>query len=168
MKRIIPLIIILMLLFSACSHSGSGAIKEVNENTNLPFSLTLKEKDLEYGDEYKKEPGFGGYTLNKDGLLIWAAGWPDVLDDYHITEYRITNHEYNVFNISVGSALNEAVSVLENKGYIRDSKEESSFGGDRVFKKSEKVKIKLSFDESGNVYEIWVTAVVTNKENVVF
>jgi len=124
----------------------------------------MPEKDLAYDDTYVLGHGFGGYTLEKDGLLIWLAGWPDVLDAYHVTEYRFTSGAYNVFGISVGSTLSDAVLILEAQGYTLDSGANRCF----VYQKGKQAEITLTADTVGCIYEIWVTAVVTNKQGVVF
>ena len=167
MKKIIFLMLVLSVAFlTSCSQT---AVDELNENTNLPFPLALREEDLKYGGEYEKEPGFGGYVLKKEGLMFWVSGWPDVLDGYHVTEYRFTGREYSVFNISVGNTLDEAVSALKSHGYTRDKEAEELHGGTMyIFQKNAQVKISLNADENDNIYEIWATAVKTNKEDVVF
>jgi hypothetical protein len=170
MKKIILSIFAFILIFvSSCSHNTVNAIDEINENMNLPFPITLAEENLEYGNEYDKWEGFGGYTLNKEGLLFSVSGWPDVLDDYHVTEYRFTSNEYSVFDISVGNTIDNAVSVLKKQGYIRDKKEEAEFGGQfYTFQKNSQIKITLQVDEDDNIFEIWMEAITTNKQNVVF
>jgi len=168
-KIILSLFALTLILMASCSNNATDAIDEVNKTMNLPFILALSEKDLEYGDEYERANGFGGYTLRKDGLMFWVSGWPDVVDDYHVTEYRFTDDKYTVFNISVGNTLNDAVSIMEKNGYSRDKEEESFHGNSMyIFQKNEQVRISLQVNGDDQIAEIWVTAIATNKDNVVF
>ena len=166
MKRIIIPITLVLILAASCSDID--AINEVNANMNLPFPIALAEDALEYGAEYEREQGFGGYTLSKDGLMFWVSGWPDVVDEYHITEYRFTSKEYNVFGIAVGTTLDNAVSILKKHGYRRDKEEETWYGESNIYKKNGQVRILLRAGEDGSIHEIWVTAIATNKDKVVF
>jgi len=170
LEKIIFSICVLILIFaSSCLHNTIDAIAEVNVNMYLPFPITLSENDVEYGDEFKWSKGFGCYILNGDGIQIWLSGWPDVHDDYHVTEYRFTSNEYHIFGISVGNTLDDAVSVLKNHGYTHDKEKEALHGAQvYIYQKNEQVKITLQIDKDYNIYEIWVTAITTNKNNIVF
>ncbi len=168
-KLALSIFALTLILASSCSHNTVNAIDEVNENMNLPFPLALAEKELKYDDEYERGEGFGGYTLCKEGMMLWVSGWPDVCDDYHVTEYRLTGKEYEIFGISVGNDLDDAVTVLTNHAYVRDETEEHNYGERAyIYKKNEQVRIMLHVDEDKNIYEIWATAITTNKDNVVF
>ena len=168
MKKIIVSICVLTLVFvSSCSHNAIDAIAEVNKNMNLPFSLTLTEGDLEYGDEFEWQKAFGCYILEGEGIQVWVGGWPDLHDDYHVNEYRFTDNKYHIFGISVGNAIGDAASVLENHGYTRDKEAEGLYGG-YIYQKNKQVRISLRVDKDDNIYEIWVTAITTNKDNIIF
>jgi len=168
MKKLL-LLLVFVLLLSSCANTvipnKINAIDEINAAMSLPFKLTLPEKDLEYDDEYTMEPGFGCYVLRKDGLIIFVSGWPDVTDSYHVTEYRITGSDYGVFGISIGSALDDGVAVFESCGYTGD---ETEAGRRYDFRKNEQVSIALFADTEGFIDEIWLTAITTNKDDIVF
>ena len=174
MKRVILFVLILLTAFSAaCAEKNVivevNAIDEVNDNMSLPFPLALPEEELVYGEEYVRDEGFGCCTLRKDGLVIWISGWPDVIDPYHVTKYIFTDDKYNVFDISVGDALDDAATVLMACGYSWNEEDHAQHDcRDSAFEKQKQVRITLRVDENDVVYEICITAIATNKDDIVF
>ena len=163
MKKNVFFILAFIMLLAACEHRTVDAIAEVNENMNLPFPLCLPETELKYGDEYDLIHGFGGYALCNEHLFISVSGWRDVLDDYHITEYRVRGGDYHVFGITIGGVLEDAIAFLEKRGYSRDDENNRM-----VHQKNEQMRITLFVDVNDIIIELWVTAIATNKDNVVF
>jgi len=159
-KTIFPILSLFFILALFYFYAKTDAISEVNANTNLPFPLTLPEKDLEYGGEYVKEGGFGGYVVRKGDISFWVSGWPDVIDKYHVTEYRFKGSEYTIFNIYIGTSINDATGFLKKFGYNQIQ--------NYTFEKNNQVRITLFCDENNNIYEISVRAISTNKNNIIF
>ncbi len=142
------------------------AIDEVNANANFPFPLATPEAELDT-EGYERAEGMGGYALRKFGIWLSIAGWPDVQDSYHVKEYRFTVPDYQVFGFTIGDRYEDAAATLEQHGYrVLDSEYDWHTVS---YTKDDAVDIELQFDKNTRLLnEIWVTAVATNKDNVVF
>lgn len=165
-KAALILVILFLCLWSlaACSSNSKTdkAIKEVNQNCEVPFDLGLPESELQNTDEYIRNQGFGGYSLENDDVSFSMGGYPDVLDNYHIIEYQIKTTKYTLFGLSVGCSLDEADQVMEQYGYTISTE-------DNWWSRYTKNGVRIGVGLDGDVVAVFhVSVEVTNKENVVF
>lgn len=118
MKKVPIIFCILVMVLSACSGKRTGkAIAELNQNSTVPLPMAMPESELTDVSDYERMEGFGCYTLENEDLSITFSGYPDVLDAYHVTEYRIKSDEYHLFGLQTGCDLTDADQIMAEYGY---------------------------------------------------
>lgn len=166
MKKLCPLLIAALLLLSACTMSDEErrqrALDELNENSGLPFALTLPETELGDVSEYLRVEGWGCYRLENEDVCIGFSGYPDVQDPYHVTDYWLQTPRYDLFGLRVGDTAGRAAEILKPRGYLPAPKD-----GWSILYEKDGVFIRLEFGE-GKISVLTVFVESTNVEGVVF
>lgn len=120
-KYCLSAVALVLLLLCACGLSEEErlerALDELNRNSELPFALTQPEAELGDTSGYWESWGFGCRGLHNDDVYILLSGWPDVLDDYRVTDIHLLSPQYAIFGLRVGDAAERAAEVLEPRGY---------------------------------------------------
>ncbi len=176
MKRTAQTVIAILLLLSLCACSlteeelRERAVNQLNKNSDLPFGLTQPEAELEDTDTYRQGGGWGCRSIFDDDIDILLSGYPDCLDEYHITEIRLLTPKYSIFGIHVGDAPERAGELLEPKGYelvpdVRGWGVDAYYLKDGVF-----IYLEFGYLEDGQKVISGLTAYVltTNIEGVDF
>ena len=170
MKRIAQtaMAFLLLLILCACGLSDEErrerAIAELNENSDLPFALTLPETELGDVGAYQQGGGWGCCSLENPDIYLTLSGYPDVMDPYHITGCHLRTARYSLFGLRVGDERARAREVLEPWGYR--SVPGGSAWADACYEK-DGITIQFDFRE-GKVFFIMVSVESTNIEGVVF
>lgn len=156
--------LLLCMSLAACSGQSKkdAAIEEINGNCDVPFALTLPETELQNTDGYVKMQGFGGYLLENDDLSFTIGGYPDVLDEYHVTGYQIKSAKYTLMGLQTGCPLDEADKAMKEKGFTISTE-------DNRWSRYEKSGVRIGVELNGDAVAVFhVSVEVTNKQKVVF
>jgi len=163
---IITSVIIITLLYTL---NNNKPIDEFNENTNLPFALGLPNTSIVRDEEFQIPGGsYGGFQLVKDDLKIWVSGWPDILDEYHVTSYEFTSDKYSIFGFTNGDYLDNAISTLKKHGYRIDMIPEQSSVQRYIFSNRGVIFINITVNPENEIIRIFVGLETTNKSGAVF
>lgn len=176
MKKTILAAAVLLLLLSLCACGLSEeelrerAIDQLNKNSDLPYALTLPKAELGDASAYWQGGGWGCESIYDDDIDMLLSGYPDCLDEYHITEIHLLTPKYSIFGLRVGDAPERAGELLEPKGYelvpdVRGWGVEAYYLKDGVF-----LHLEFGYQEDGQQVISGLTAYVltTNVENVDF
>lgn len=167
-RFIVIVILIVSLVFSACSQSGvTKEIVELNQNSNLDFEMVAYQSEIESAEGYTAYPGFGCSSFrSSDELTTYTvSGFPDCLDSYRLTGFSTSDPKYNVYGIHVGMDLESAIAILKDQKYKKIEEDSSTY----TLKFSRgKVTIRLSHDSQNEICALDVYLKTTNKKNVVF
>jgi hypothetical protein len=150
--------------------SSDAYINKANEKMDIDgFKLLMKEspsKDMQ-GKGFSNIGGFGctPYENQKDGLRITFSGFPDVLDEYVLTDIETTNPNYNFYDIRVGDDIKRAENILINNGFSRNDVNNSSNYSQF---NNKKLVITFTLDEEAKIKTIRIFLASTNKQKVVF
>ncbi len=113
--------LLLLVWLCACGLSEeerrAETVDRLNQNSDLPFALTLPETELGDVSAYSRIEGWGCWGLQDEDARITISGYPDVLDDYHVTDIDLLTPKYSVFGLRVGDTAQRAAEVLEPEGY---------------------------------------------------
>jgi len=123
MKKTVCTAITLLLLLTLCACGRSEeerhaeTVDRLNQNSDLPFALTLPETELGDVSAYSRIEGWGCWGLQDEDASITISGYPDVHDDYHVTDIYLLTPKYSVFGLKVGDTAHRAAEVLKPEGY---------------------------------------------------
>lgn len=110
------LLIICCVFLVSCQWQMNLALKKLNADFNGEFKIgeVIEDSSDQRGFTYK--PGWGVYDLiSADELTKYTVnGYPDCQDDYRITYFSTADSKYRVWNIGVGSHLDEVRHTLRN------------------------------------------------------
>ena len=175
-NRLISLIIALSLLAvtvgillsaKGCAdrQSTKRIISEFNQNASLPFALAISDDSLGDVSEYTYCGGFGCYALEKEGIAYGISGFPDVIDDYHITSVTLTSSAYAVYGIRTGDAYSESIEDIMRSFDFKtvkatDTNDLKAFGNDKLL-------VQFTLEEN-IITSIYVHLETTNKHKIVF
>lgn len=168
MKKICRTVLAALFLLSLCACALTGeelrrqALDELNENSDLPFTLALPETELGDTGGYRRSQGWGCYSLENEDVWIGLSGYPDVLDSYHVKECTLRSSRYSVFGLRVGDTAGQAAEILKPRGYRPAPKD-----GWSILYEKDGVFIQLEF-EDGKISVLTVFVESTNVEGVVF
>lgn len=168
MKKFCRTVVAVLLLLSLCACVQTGeerrrqTLDELNENSDLPFALTLPETELGDTGDYQKGGGWGCYSLENEDIWITLSGYPDVLDPYHVTALTLRTPRYSIFNLRVGDTAGQAVEILKPRGYRSAPRD-----GRSILYEKDGVFIRLEFGD-GKISALTVLVESTNVEDVDF
>ena len=168
MKKVYRIVLAALLLLSLCAcalteeERRQRTLDELNENSDLPFALTLPETELGDTGGYQRGEGWGCYSLENEDIWICLGGYPDVQDPYHVTDCILQTPRYSVFGLRVGDTAGQAAEILKPRGYRPAPKD-----GWSILYEKDGVFIRLKFDE-GKISALTVFVESTNVEDVDF
>lgn len=141
-----------------------SAVAECNAHSEFIAPLTTPANQVTGLENAERSEGFGGgYALSLDDVAYCIGGYPDVLDDLHVTDIQIRSDACAVYGVRVGDPVADGEKTLETWGY----RGENSMVYGWVYRKQD-IAIELSANEEGIIWFIRVMVDVTNKENVCF
>lgn len=165
-----------LLLLCACGGAQRMTTEEVlaelAEHCDAPVLLgqILENPDDLWAGRgmwagYALTPGFARCCclLEGDGLELELGGWPDVLDNWHVTRLRLTGGRYSLFGLRAGDMREEADRVLRAWGYAPAAEDARSRG----YTKGE-VWLGVRWDGEGRIVRLTVSIPSTNREGVDF
>jgi hypothetical protein len=171
MKNIIEFIIVCLLVVLSVPFANyvgnQGNIVRLNNSIsieNVELLLPIEESKEAHDRNYIELYGYGGRSFQKrDGsVTVFYSGYPDVMDDYHLTRVIVESGAYEVYGITIGSTVEEMNLKMENAGFSM-----KLVGSKYVYTKN---KISVIFHENYknevNAFEIIIET--TNKDQVVF
>lgn len=129
MKRKLIIIVVLLLaalfaVFGWWKHVHpvrQSALNEFNTYSDLPYRLATPEAQLGDMSDFEECPGYGCYLLENQDIIIWISGYPDVLDDGHVTQYDVKSDKYSILGLRVGDDVGEVDTTLRKFGYDCDT-----------------------------------------------
>lgn len=160
------LIMALAIYISGCSlFSSDSYIEEANRNMDINgLKLLMKENPKQ--DIYDKGLSFapGGFGcnvyMNQSGdLRVIFSGFPDVLDEYMLTNIETGSPSYRFYGMGVGDSIKNAEEVLTKNGFTK--KEPMRFA-------KNKLSVSFSVNESSKIIKMNISLSQTNKKGVVF
>lgn len=173
MKRKLIIIVVLLLavlfaVFGWWKHLhpvSQSALNEFNANSDFPYGLATPETLLGDTSDFEMYHGYGCYLLENEDISIWIGGYPDVLDDGHVTRYDVKTAKYSILGLRIGDDMELVDTTLRKFGYHwvsgNNSRNEGYMkGGIHIFFVSE--------DENGCMSEFSVSLRQTNRHHVLF
>ncbi len=123
---ILGIIVVLLLVYYACSFIGSSIrkseekdiITRINENSNLP--ITYMEKYNSKDDSLKKYKELANFMsddyYNED---IWFSyyGYPNDESEKCLAKIVLYSEKYDILGVKVGSDYKEAISKIKEYGF---------------------------------------------------
>jgi hypothetical protein len=171
MKKIAEFIIVCLLVVLSvpfANYVGDQAnIVRLNNNIsidNVELLSSIEDSKEVHDRNYIESHGYGGrYFQKRDGsVTVVYSGYPDVMDDYHLTRVIVESGAYEVYGITIGSTVQEMNLKMGSNGYSK-----KLVGSKHVYTKN---KISIIFHENYknevNAFEIIIET--TNKDQVVF
>ena len=140
-------------------------MEECNRESEFQLDLTLPARRMTGVEELEESHEINGraYFLSGDGITYTIAGYPHVMDAYHVTDISITNDTCAVYGIRVGDALEDAEAILSEWGYVLDR----SYPDGELYRKYD-VTIELSAEEHGRVDSICVSVDIIDETLIDF
>lgn len=171
MKKIWLVVLIIVLAAGAIGYKiafSYGYIKKVNSKIDMGGFYLLMDQDSKEMENkgFSMTGGFGcrPYESSKEGLRITFSGFPDVLDEYVITDIETTNPSYHFYGIHVGDDIKKAEDILKSSSFFIKDMEESNY---REFK-YKKMVVSFTLDDGGKVTKIRIWLSSTNRKDVLF
>ncbi|MDR1820813.1 MAG: nucleotidyltransferase family protein [Oscillospiraceae bacterium] len=172
MKNLLITAAVLALSLAAACGSGSSsrAIEEFNASCTFPYKLAETGGAFAQDSDYEFSPGFGCEFYTSLSARITRSGYPDIMDDLHITAIELSSWEYSVFDFCVGDQMDKADRLLKKRGYKTESAEDARY---MVYTKGG-VELELTRSISDDcmsyntIARIIVSVETTNKQNVLF
>ena len=161
------LLTVLLATFGWWKHLhpvSRAALNEFNASSDLPYGLATPEALLGDTSDFEEWPGYGGYQLKNGDISFWVSGYPDVLDDGHVTQYDIKTAKYHIFGLRVGDNVGEVDATLREFGYHWDNGNNTRPAG---YAKGG-IRIVISEVGTGCVSEFSVSLQTTNRHHVWF
>ena len=167
MRRYLPLLLSIMLLFSACGKQADtvSAIDEANDNCDTPLHFTVPKTDAEEQTGYEQSYIWGGWVLKNEDVCYTFSGYPDALDAYHLTKIELLSEKYHFYGITLNDDFKAALKTLKSFGYKMDKKQSADYAGTVLIKDNVRFIIG-SYDNS--ITDIRLGIITTNVNNVVF
>lgn len=168
---LVGLCVLFVLLFlSACNSNKLEeqrltAVTEANENCDAEFGLATPAVDITVEDGYAHIEAFGCYLLENDDIRFCLSGYPDVLDDYHVTQIDLLSDKYHIYGYTLSDSAQEVVEHLTSVGFKKDEALSSSYNQTVMAKSGVFIRIGSAADV---IYSLIIQLEVTNEENVVF
>ena len=166
MKRI-GAFFLAFLLLCACGAPGAqgSALEQANRHLDTPFSLAMPAEEAEkHATQYRYGGGFGCFTLENRDVCYTLSGYPDVLDEYHVTEIQLLSTKYHIYGVTLHDDLQTALEAFQSYGFTED---ESRSNDTRLVLTQENVELVLEASD-GILIGLRIGATATNVEGVDF
>lgn len=163
-------VLFVLLFLSACNSNTLeeqrlSSVAEANENCDAEINLATPEADISNIDEYANSGGFGCYFLSNNDVSYCISGYPDVLDDYHVTQIELLSKNCHIYGFTLSDSAQEAAEHLASVGFEKDEALSSSYYQTVMSKDGVIIRIGSAADV---IYSLIIQLEVTNEENVNF
>lgn len=171
MKKIVEFIIVCLLVVLSvpfANYVGDKAnIVRLNNNMNIDniSLLTPIEESKEISNrDYIELYGHGGRSFQKRdrSVTIIYSGYPDVMDDYHLTSIIVESGDYEIYGITIGSSVEDIHLIMGSVGYNK-----KIVGSKHVYMKN-KISIIFQENDKNEVSAFEITIETTNNDHVFF
>lgn len=148
----------------------SRVLAELTQDCTVPFLLTTPDKELPELPNATRVEGWGCYSLENKDLSLTLGGYPDVQDlPYCLIGYTLRSPRYTLFDLRVGSTLEEAENVLKQRGYHPVLEETVADWSPPLSYVKEPICIRLGLSEDlEHLSSLTVSIAVTNQDQVIF
>lgn len=166
LAAVLPLLAALLLLLPS---PAERALAQLEENCDVPFLLTIPDRELPGLPNALRTEGFGCYGLEDEDLALTLSGYPDVQDPYCLTGFTLRSPRYALFGLRVGDTPDAAAEALTAQGY-QPVQEETGTDWARPLTYAKgplSVTLGLS-DDLERLSSLTVSIAVTNRENIIF
>ena len=145
------------------------AIYEINEGFDAPFHLLEPFAAVQASPDYAlfdEGGGFGCMPFFSDDIDYVASGYPDTLDEFHITEFIIKTEKYAVMGISFGQSVADAGESMIQRGFLPvENSSYNSYSSRRYTKNG----VSVCFDAfGGKITRISVSVETTNIRGIIY
>jgi hypothetical protein len=173
MKTLWPVALLAAVLASAAVYLlffSNSYIYAANKNMDMDgWKLLAKRSSVTDlpNERYIETGGFGCdvFESEKDGVHIVFSGFPDVSDEYALTDIAVTNPSFHFYGVRVGDTAEKAEEVLTENGFRRIRLDSGK--GALYFNKN-KLTVLITADEASVITEIRVFLSQTNIRNIIF
>lgn len=162
---IFVIIAMTIALLKYVEEKGAHTMLNVGVHIDSVQFLTPIEENLqELNSDYQEDGGFGGryFTRTDDSLLVVYSGYPDVRDDWKLTQVRIYDPPYSVFELSVTTSIDKVVETMEQKNYNLE------IIGSKYYYTKGDIEIVFRTDYDDTVSSINIEFKATNKDEIVY
>ena len=168
------------------TETGNTVLGEMPKNTSLEFWITEDVKDRDWtghdeiygwmgareflGSAYKKNEDADGLDQRPEHYVSYViTAWPDYADGgQFVTDIIVTDPAVKVYGLTIASTFEEFDAVFEPLGYEL-SWSEGAIQTRVATKDGVTFRLTRAVDDNPNVVpQIRISAVVTNREGIVF
>ena len=122
------------------------------------------EEAEKHAEQYCYGGGFGCFTLENQDVCYTLSGYPDVLDEYHVTEIQLLSTKYHIYGVTLHDDLQTALEAFQSYGFTED---ESRSNDTRLVLTQENVGLVLEASD-GILIGLRIGVTATNVEGVDF
>lgn len=171
MKKYIEFIVICLLIGLSvpfANYVGDQAdIVRLNNSImidDLALLTPIEESKEVKNRDYIALHGYGGRSFEKRdrSILVIYSGYPDVMDDYHLTSIIVKSGDYEVYDLTIGSAIEETKKLSNLHGYRQE------IIGSRWIYIKNKVTISFQKNHKSKISAFRIIVETTNKNDVAF
>ena len=155
------------LLLCACGAPGihGSALEQANRHLDTHFSLAMPAEEAEkHAEQYCYGGGFGCFTLENQDDCYTLSGYPDVLDEYYVTEIQLLSTKSHIYGVTLHDDLQTALEAFQSYGFTED---ESRSNDTRLVLTQENVELVLEASD-GILIGLRIGATATNVEGLDF
>lgn len=173
MKKVWLIVLTAAVLASAAGYLlffSNSYIYAINENMDMDgWKLLEKRSSVTYlpNESYIEIGGFGcdAFENEKDGVRIVFSGFPDVLNEFVLTDIAVTDPSFSFYGVRAGDTAEKAETVLKNNGFRRTRPD----AGEGAFYFSKrKLTVLMTADEQSVITQIRVFLSQTNIRHIIF
>lgn len=166
-KHLLPFALVMALFFMVKWVEFKGVIHSINFNMDIDGAVLLAaidDADQLTNPNYRELGGFGARYFEHldDRLTLVYSGFPDVLDDYKLTNISVKSGPYSVYGLSIGEKIEVVQNTMTSSGY------KEIIGGATYYYRRGKLVVTFRKDYKGQVESFSIEVESTNKDDVVF
>lgn len=141
--------VVLLSVFLGYRYAQYILVWQANPHISVEgIKLMMTEEKVKslLGEEEEYIPGYAGcaFRLNYHSKGIYLDFLGDIdTDFYHkVNEIKITNSKYEIFNVKVGDNYEEAINIIQKRGFTR---QKEGFSG--YWKMNMYIVLEQSYDK---------------------